>query len=128
MDNVVDLLLTRYCDVNVVNNNKITALHIAVTIKSATLVKKLISQPSIEINRQDKAGNTPLHMAVATGDQRIIVELLNHPKTDKNAQNHKGYSALTLAEIYSQTAVIQAFEANAAKANVNLIDNEGNSR
>ncbi|MEA9393255.1 ankyrin repeat domain-containing protein [Acerihabitans sp. TG2] len=106
MDDVVDWLLTRYCNINVVNNNKITALHIAVTINSAVLVKKLIMQPTIAINRQDKAGNTPLILAVLSGNVDITADLLAHKDIDINEVDVKGWSPLHIAAYNGHVAML----------------------
>lgn len=72
-------------------------------------VKKLLSKEEININYQDRAGNTALIWAVIKNNEEIVKILLEDPKTDIHLKNR-----------VHQTALLEALKRNRSSV-VNLI-------
>ena len=67
-EKVARLLIEDDADINVKNNNNMSALLIAFNSKNKPIIELLLSQPSVDLDTQDKRGLTPLHHAIELGD------------------------------------------------------------
>ena len=67
-EKVARLLIEDDADINVKNNNNMSALLIAFNSKNKLIIELLLSQPSVDLDTQDKRGLTPLHHAIELGD------------------------------------------------------------
>ena len=80
-----------------------TILHLAIQCAEPQAVDQVLStaatDPNVEIdvNAQDKAGNTPLHLASMLGRASIVRTLLMQPNIDGFILNYQGRSPLDLA-------------------------------
>ena len=88
-----------------------TILHLAVQCAEPPVVEQILAIASsnpevvIDINAQDKDGNTPLHLAAKLGRVNVVQALLGHPSTDTTVLNYQARSPLDLArspEVFQQ--------------------------
>lgn len=88
-----------------------TILHLAIQCADPPVVEQILavskSTPgaSIDINAQDREGNTPLHLASMLGRPTTVRLLLDQQDTNDTLTNYQGKSALDLArtpEIFQQ--------------------------
>ncbi|XP_069701156.1 85/88 kDa calcium-independent phospholipase A2 isoform X2 [Periplaneta americana] len=72
---VIEALVDMGCDINAVNFNGHTALHIMVLRNRLECVVALLSR-EVDVNIGDHDGNTPLHLAVTRGSLAIVQALI----------------------------------------------------
>lgn len=85
---VKSLLETGIVDVNVVDNNQKTALHVAVIENCVEIVKLLLAHPKIKLDLCDHSGKTPLHYAHS--NVTLLKILLNHNQINVMKQDSDG--------------------------------------
>ncbi len=92
-----DLLLQKGADVNVANEDGMTALHFAAHDTHVNAIEWLIDHGA-DINKTDRQGMTPLHHASLSIQQspRIINKLLSLG-ADPNKKNNEGKAPLDIA-------------------------------
>lgn len=101
---MTELLLTK-ADVNAIDGNGLSPLHLAVINEDYNILKILISHPEIRINETIKDGEykgfTALHVAIKNEDSGLIKILLTHDQLDIGKPiedgEFKGYTPLELA-------------------------------
>lgn len=76
---------------------QVTALHIGVRCGFTEVVKLLLMQPDIDVNRQDQWGFTPLHYAIITRNKDIVLLLTNHG-CSSTIESKNGSTPLDIAE------------------------------
>ena len=86
-------------------------------------VAQLVSE-GIDVNLQDKDGNTAFMLASYRGHNEIMKFLSEHPKVDKNIRNHNGETALILASKAGDIEIVK-FLSEDLEVDKNLQDNEG---
>lgn len=95
----VEILLKSGIDVNapgpIVEGSR-TALHVAVALKNAEMVRFILHYSGTEIDSKDIFGVTPLVRAVENCDQRIV-KLLIETGADVNARDYFGDTVLILS-------------------------------
>ena len=108
-----------------VQNNNLqgtTILHLAIRCAETQVVEQILAmltaQPDLELdlNSQDREGNTPLHLASMLGRATIVQSLLDQKGIDSSILNYKGRSPLDLArspEIFQQLQYARAAFAEA---------------
>jgi ankyrin repeat protein len=64
-------------DINIQDQDGLTALHIAVDSNFMVATQLLLAFPSIKLNIQAADGNTPLHIAAENGHTLIAKELVS---------------------------------------------------
>ncbi|XP_012271630.1 85/88 kDa calcium-independent phospholipase A2 [Orussus abietinus] len=95
----IEALIEKNCDIDALNFDGRTALHMMVIRKRLQCVSALLGNlASVDI--VDNEGNTPLHLAVHTSTP-AIVQLLIGFGTDINAMNYKGETPRHLVELKS---------------------------
>ena len=67
----------------------------------------LLAHPLIDVNQQDKDGETPLYTASRHGHIEVVKVLLTHSHIDANHQNKYGKSALMHASFSGHVEVIK---------------------
>ncbi|XP_046424777.1 85/88 kDa calcium-independent phospholipase A2-like [Neodiprion fabricii] len=93
----INALIEQNCDVDVVNFDGRTALHIMVMKKKLECVVALLTRMA-SVDIVDKDGNTPLHHAVVHAVP-VIVQALIGFGADVNIANHKGETPRHLVQI-----------------------------
>jgi hypothetical protein len=100
LDNIpaTRLFLKLGIDVNTYNDDQETPLHCACEMQQCLAVKLLLSHPLINVNFQNKWGQTPLHVAYmaskyAIAPERIINLLTQHPTIDVTIKDKEGNTA-----------------------------------
>ena len=74
-----------------------SVLHLAIQCADPAVVEQVLSgSPKLDIDAQDKDGNSPIHLASLLGRASLVKILLEH-KVDTTATNYQGKSALDLA-------------------------------
>ncbi|KAJ5656054.1 hypothetical protein N7507_008004 [Penicillium longicatenatum] len=94
-------------DLNCVNENGETALHIASRLGFFCIVVSLLTLEQVDVNAKDASGNTPLHKAIQGEHEDIVEQFLLCDRVKINAVNKYGRSALSMA-IFSCNEDIQA--------------------
>lgn len=101
-------------DIDAVDSNGDTPLHLAVQQKQASSIRFLLSM-NAELNVKNKMGRTPLHSAVACGNVDATKELLvkganrnarddeNHRPLDINAKVNSGKTRDEIGRVLSQS-------------------------
>ena len=126
-EDVVALLLTRReLQINTTNPEQFgrTALMFAVRLGHVNITHKLLSFPSIDLNKQDEDGYTSLSIAITKGQSDIVSMLLGQKGIDVNLVTHvAGHSALTLAASQNNGKVVRLLLERGA--DLNYRDNDG---
>lgn len=93
-ENIVDLLLSKDCDVNAKTNAGQTPLHFCASKLNLDIARTLLAQkPPASARIKDKRGQLPLHRAAAVGNVPMIKTLLD-AKSPLNATDIDGWTAL----------------------------------
>ncbi|KAI4470247.1 calcium-independent phospholipase a2 [Holotrichia oblita] len=87
----INQLVDHSCDVNALNFQEKTALHLMVENKKFDCIIALLSRGA-DPNIQDSRGNTPLHLAVQIPDNIHVLQSLIVFGADLNILNHNGES------------------------------------
>ena len=75
-----------------------TVLHLAIQCAEPHTVQHVIGKTEgIDVNTQDKEGNTPLHLAAQLGRTPIVKSLLDLPEVNDTIANHHGKTPIDLA-------------------------------
>lgn len=94
-----------------------TVLHLAIQCAEPPVVEQLLSMAAsdpesrINLNTQDRDGNTPLQLASMLGRVTVVQLLLSQTSVDSTILNYQGRSALDLArnpEIFQQLQLARA--------------------
>jgi ankyrin repeat protein len=120
---VVKLLLARGANVNAVDNDRMTPLHLVAkndrkeTAKLMLETAKLLLASNADVNTVDfPFGDTPLHKA-AEGSCKEMAELLLANKADVNAQNGSGWTPLHAAASEGHKDMAELLLAHEAEVN-----------
>ncbi|KAH0546083.1 85/88 kDa calcium-independent phospholipase A2 [Cotesia glomerata] len=112
---VVNALIEMNCDINALNFDGRTALHIMVMRKRLDCVMALLSHMA-NINLADNHGDTPLHLAVQKGGSLSVVQMLIGFGADIDAKNFKNESPRHLVELKGEgEKILYALHAVGAK-------------
>ncbi|OHS98735.1 hypothetical protein TRFO_08746 [Tritrichomonas foetus] len=101
-------LLPKYAfDINSINKNKKTALHLAVRNNNYDSVCALLEQKEIDINAEDSYIITPIHIACQYGYIKILELLLERPEINVNIKDMNGFTPLHYACEKRNTEVVE---------------------
>ena len=90
--------LARGQDVNIKDKGNRTGLMWAVRRKHNLIVRLLLEQPTVDLNRTDLNGETALHYAAVNGNVEAVQLLLADPRlTTANLQNKDGLTPAAYA-------------------------------
>lgn len=92
---VVKLLLNKGADPNISNNNKQTAVHIAVQTANKDMLQ--ILKDKCNFNICDKLGDSPVSDAISIGDRDIIDIIFQWPNINLKFENKLGFYPIHLA-------------------------------
>ena len=84
-----------------------TPLYLACAHGHEELVRFLIVQPRIEVNKATTSGQTPLIVGSQNGDTTIVAILLNSPHVDINFRDSSGATALYWASQMGRDEVVE---------------------
>ncbi|KAJ3371222.1 hypothetical protein HDU91_005493 [Kappamyces sp. JEL0680] len=115
-------LLERGANINAQNASGSTPLHEAAALNRIDACKKLITYPGVDLEKQDKDGNSALMVAVNT-DHLSIVKLLASCNVNLELRDNHGYTALLKAAKRDKPGILSVLVANGA--DVNEQDNAG---
>jgi len=104
-------------DINAVNLNGYTALHLAITNAPLEAVNILLENGA-DPNVQNALGNTPLHLAALYGYFRRTMKSLFEHGAEPDLRNSYGYTALHLAILNAPPSTAYALLENGADPNV----------
>ncbi|CAH1801017.1 unnamed protein product [Owenia fusiformis] len=101
-------LIKNGADVNAATQMALqTALHLCAAfdpeiastevIRGMANVTKMLLENSVDLNKQDKDGNTPIHQAVQSKNKEVFETLLNHASLNLELQNQESQTVLWLA-------------------------------
>jgi len=83
-----------------------TILHLSIQCAEPQVVEQIIREgKGLDINAQDKEGNTALHLAAQLGRSPVVKDLLDHPDINDAISNRQGKIPIDLArtpEIFQQ--------------------------
>jgi hypothetical protein len=105
LEGLVALLVTKGVDVNTVNSDNSTALHMAAKGGHKAVIELLIIRGA-DVNSVDSEGQTALHTATIARHEAVI-ELLIIRGADVNSVDSKGYTPLDWAGRYGDEAVAE---------------------
>ncbi|KAI6218180.1 Ankyrin repeat-containing protein [Aphelenchoides fujianensis] len=80
-------------------------LHHVVFMNDVQLVRRLLKDPNVEINKRNAAGDTPLHIAVERG-YKEITRMLLEAGASVRAKNNDGWSPMVEAISYGDRQTI----------------------
>ena len=116
----VRLALARGEDLNYESDSGLTLLmyaawkrHTAAYNGHNSIVKLLLDQAGVKINKQDNSGDTALHCAAWSNNREGARMLLLHPTMDSaNAKNNNGYTAVMAAVMGGHKEVLSELVAH----------------
>jgi ankyrin repeat protein len=123
LDNIVELFIRSGADVNAINFDGKTALHMALENKQSLVVSFILSMAGgLKVDVADKWGNTPLIIAAKNNDiENVRMLLMRH--ANPNHQNKNGDTALHMAVKIANQEMVQ--ELLKYKAKVNVANHQG---
>ena len=102
-------------DVNARNDdNRWTALMVAVAEGFHAVAAELLASPAIDVNASAERGLTALHVAADRGDARAAELLLAHPGIDPNAKDELGRTPLIVAAFAGDVPLVERLLADPA--------------
>ena len=111
-----------YYYVNNIFFPKCTALHMACYYENLEILKLLINDKRININKETGDNYTILHIACLKGNVEIIKFLLKNNKLDLNKKNYYGFTSLHYACMYNRINIIKIFFASGRYIDLNIKD------
>ena len=117
----VQFLLSKDPDINIQNNDGVTALMFASGNGHHQVVELLLSKDP-DINIQDNNGGTALIIASGDGHHQVV-ELLLSKDPDINIQINNGGTALMAASCYGRHQVVELLLSK--EPDINIQDNDG---
>ena len=98
-------------DINQVNEQGETPLHVAAKHQDIEAIKSLLNHSEINVNATDKEGSTPLHLLIKSEATislyKSLKNLLNHSKINLNATDKEGHTPLYYAITKNQNDTIR---------------------
>ena len=128
MSLVMILMKINECDINEVNHDGQTPLHVACTAKNVEYIQAIIQYPTCDLNIQDDNRDTALHVAIYSKlySAEKIQYMLEYNKCDPNITNNLGYTPLHTASLNNQFNSVKVLT-NFTKCNPNIQNLQGNT-
>ncbi len=103
---VEELLKRDDVNVNLKNNQNLTALHVAsLWVDIPIDLFRVILEKSTDVNAQEGDGNTALHLAIMYKSATALKELLKCEEIDFNLNNNKNQTARFLASLWEDMPI-----------------------
>ncbi|XP_048247424.1 ankyrin-3-like isoform X2 [Haliotis rufescens] len=93
---VFNTLLKEQCDLSLVLDNGDNIIHVACSGSNAAIVKELVSNDKISLEKKDLLGRTPLMKAASTGNKKVF-NLLVKEGCNLSAMDYEGNNMLHYA-------------------------------
>ncbi|WAR08526.1 ANK3-like protein, partial [Mya arenaria] len=103
----VQLLLENKAELDDIDGNKRTPLHIAAIKGNVEAAKLLLTSKKNGVDCEDGDGNTPLMLASKYGNEELIDFLIDKYKCNINYQNEDGMTALHYAALYGKENAVK---------------------
>ena len=116
----VSIILALFGKIQLVDNNKLTALHYAIRADKVPVAQTLIEN-GIDINAKDVEGNTAMHYA-ARSNLVDSIRMLQEHKADVNIKNMEGRTPLHAAAEQGHMEAVQALLELEADPNIRDIN------
>jgi len=119
--------LTTVLDMNALNGNGDTALHLALvnpTRNKSKMIARLLIENGADCEVQNQAGYTPLLYAVANGNEEVT-ELLLEKRVNINIKSHLGSYAVQYAVRYGHERVLKLLLGRGADLHTHNDNGEG---
>ncbi|SCN94100.1 related to heterokaryon incompatibility protein [Fusarium fujikuroi] len=97
MTSVVELLLAKHANIELLDSDKRTALHLAAMGPHLETIKKLLKSSKCPVNKQDRQKRTPLHWAALKGSTGAIELLAKQEYCNTTFTDESGRTALVIA-------------------------------
>ncbi len=121
---MVELLIEKGANINMVSEDGPTLLHYAAAFSDKREVVELLIEKRANVDAVNESKNTPLHAATLSG-KREVVELLIGEGAHIDAIDDNGNTPLSWAAEHSQKGVIESLLEKGA--NIDVIDGDGNT-
>lgn len=124
---VTELLATPNGDKNINEQDSFqgnTALHLAVQCEYESLVKLLLEQKQLDINKKNHRGETALLLAIAKRNLSLVTALLANPMIDRNASNLRNITPLMVAVNVGDNLLVELLLQD-PDIKINAQDNQG---
>ena len=116
--------LARGADVNARNDdNRWTALMVAVAEGFEDVAEALLQSPAIDVDARAERELSALHVAADRGDERAVELLLAHLGVDPNAKDNLGRTPLIIAAFAGNAPLVEQLLAHPA-IEVNAVDRD----
>jgi rabankyrin-5 len=93
----VQNLVKNGANLNPLNNENLTPLHVAIKNKQEEIIKVLLEQPSIDLKIRDKNGNTPFALTLAVRNHKVAQRILEKMPNAAEQMDARGRNFLHLA-------------------------------
>jgi len=115
---LVQLLLSKGHDINNLEGSSYsgTALHVAFNSKNYPLILLFLENPTLDLNKLDKHGNTALHLAIARYNLKVV-KPLHAAGADLEIVDRQGKTALLLALHCWNVGIMEFLVRNGANVN-----------
>ncbi|XP_071538837.1 transient receptor potential cation channel subfamily A member 1 homolog [Panulirus ornatus] len=100
------LLLNAGASPKVVCQQKLSLLHVAAENMKSFLIEKLLTFPGLDLNLQNKDGETPLHVAARKGS-REACQMLLRKGARIDVQDENGRTALHLSAYQGHSSIVR---------------------
>lgn len=117
---IVDILLARPENADLVDDKKFTPLHLAAMLGYSDIAARLISRA--KPNAKTDAERTPLHLAARYGHTETVEVLLRQPGIDLTLTNAYGQTALHLAAYHGHAGVLRHLTSRMSPQEISAID------
>ncbi|XP_050390792.1 serine/threonine-protein phosphatase 6 regulatory ankyrin repeat subunit B-like [Patella vulgata] len=114
---VLAYLIDHGADVHAVDQHECTVLHHIVTKPNACVILQKLIITGIQINLQNKFGETPLYLATESNNEFAVNMLLQTNDSCVDLADRKGITPLMLAAIENEIRIIQLLHKHGASVN-----------
>jgi ankyrin repeat protein len=111
------------CDVNAIDDDDVTPLHLAARSGHTQVIEFLLGIPGIDITFRNKNGDSPLHEAICANAESVEL-LITQPGIDLNVAQTAGLTPLHCAVIKQQPEIVRLLVGR-EQVNMNCVDAQG---